>query len=76
MTASQLTESLSERLTALKRPVPESVITRARARADVGASSVVRTVASAREFVGAEDALPTPANPGPVIDPRVAACSM
>ena len=68
MTASQLTESLSERLTALKRPVPESVITRARARADVGGSSVVRTVASAREFVGAEDALPTPANPGPAID--------
>ena len=69
MTASQLTESLSERLTALRRPVPAGVVTRARARADVGASSVVRTVASAREFAGAEDALPTPANPGPAIDP-------
>ena len=69
MTASQLTESLSERLTALRRPVPAGVVTRARARADVGASSVVRTVASAREFAGAGDALPTPANPGPAIDP-------
>lgn len=68
MTAPQLTESLSDRLTALKRPLPAGVITRARARAGVGAPSVLQTVVSTRKCVDAEPALPSPANLGPVVD--------
>jgi hypothetical protein len=70
MTAPQLTESLSDRLTALKRPLPPGVITRAQARAAMATPSVVRTVASTRGRMDAENALQAPSNLGPVIDRR------
>jgi hypothetical protein len=60
MTAPQLTESLSDRLTALKRPLPDGLIARARTGAEALSSPVVRTVASKDDLI---DATNPPARP-------------
>src|SRR5579863_5312074 len=54
MNAPQLTESLSDRLTALKHPLPHDLIARARAGADVHAPRAVRTAASNDERIEAQ----------------------
>ncbi len=53
MTAPQLSESLSERLTALKRPLPDGLIARARTGAETLSSPVVRAAASKDERIEA-----------------------
>ena len=55
MNAPQLSESLSDRLTALKSPLPHGLITRARAGAEVSTPPVVRRAASMDERIEAKN---------------------
>ena len=55
MNAPQLSESLSDRLTALKSPLPHGLITRARAGAEVSAPPVVRRAVSMDERIEAKN---------------------
>ncbi len=62
MTAPQLTESLSDRLTALKCPLPDGLIARARTGAEAFSPPAVRTAASKDEGIEATNSparLPT-----------------
>lgn len=76
MNAPQLSESLSDRLTALKSPLPHGLITRARAGAEVSTQPVVRRAAPVDERIEAKNPPAWPTTFAPVADrPRHRALS-